>query len=292
MTRNFLPKAVLTLLFFTAALSISFTHKPMVKEYTLKDAIVSKAIQFQIKSNGKYSGLSLVGNVKNNLKSTIKLSIPAGTLYHPEDSGEQTLIQLEDIYLTLSPSASKQISLDAFCTEASDRCPSEGKTMTIGENKNASLNSLIGYIKGKDINKSAYQDGVWAVSDHKSVSNIVAENKATKEFRTFVASLTGQKDTWFTSPQEIQLDEQGNFNYETVNVSGRISFDCSAGDRVRQDIYSSNGEPVFVSQKYMTARTNHVNYTFNLKVRGWEKGAYYIRIHNGNDELAKYEFSI
>jgi hypothetical protein len=42
----------------------------------------------------------------------------------------------------------------------------------------------------------------------------------------------------------------------------------------------------------MTAQSGNVNYAFNLAVRGWEKGTYYIRVHDGTKELGRYEFTI
>ena len=292
MKKSTLLKSTSAILVYCALLSLSFATSSGIKEMTLQEAIATKSIDVKFLSNGKYSGTSIIAQIKNSNRSKIKLTIPAGTLYHPEDNGEQSLIQLEDVYLTLLPSSSETTSIAAFCSEANDRSPSSNSTMQIGKSKDPSLLKMITYLKKNSVNKESYQDAVWAISDKKSVSNIVADDSSTRAFRTFIATITNQKDTWFTSPQHVQVDNQGNFIYETVNIAGKISFDCSKGDKVRQDIYHSNGEPVFVSEKYMTAQTNHVNYSFRLKVKGWEKGEYYIRIHNGIKDLATYEFSV
>ena len=79
---------------------------------------------------------------------------------------------------------------------------------------------------------------------------------------------------------------------ETLKISGKLSFDCAAGTKVRQDIHKGNGEVFYASDKTMTAARSHVNYEFHLSVMGWEKGTYYIRIHDGTNELGKYEFTV
>lgn len=282
----------LTSLIYLSLLLFSSLSPLSTEEINMHAAIASKKIQVHVLSNGKYSGNSLNAEFKNTTNKTLKVIIPAGTIFNPEDNGEQTLIQLEDVYLTLNPGATGRTEIPAFCSESNDRCPTDNTQMHITKNTNPTFEKMIKYINGKNIDKSAYQDAVWAISDKKPISNIVADNPETEAFRKHIASITGQKDSWFTSPQNVALDEAGNFSYETVNISGRLSFDCAKGDKVRQDIYLENGEPVFVSEKYMTASSNHVNYSFRLKVKGWEKGGYYIKIHNGTKELAKYEFSI
>ena len=164
--------------------------------------------------------------------------------------------------------------------------------MSIAENTDPKFNKLFAYLKGKKITKTTYQDAVWAISDNYSVANIVAENPTDKAFRKYVADLTGQKNTWFTSPQSVQIDEDGNFNMETVKISGRLSFECPRGTKVHQDIHKENGEMFHEGKRTMTAGGSNVNYAFHLAVMGWEKGVYYIRVHDGTNELGKYTFTV
>lgn len=278
----------LTLLF----IFFSFTEDNYAVQTTLQDAITNKTIVANAVSNGKYSGKSVNLQLSNNTNQSIQVLIPAGTLYYPKNDDEQTLIQLEDQLITLTPNGKTTPSIGAFCTEASDRCPTESESFRIGKTSNPKFNQLVGFVKGKNISKSNYQDAVWAVSDNKSVSNINAELPVDKEFRKFVASLTGQKDTWYTTPQNVTVDDHGNFNMETVLIHGDLSFTCAKGAKVYQDIHKENGEVFFHSDKSMTSLSGKVDYNFRLSVKGWERGKYYIRIHDGTKELSRYNFEI
>ena len=274
-------------------LSIAFTIKTFLpQKLALTDAIKSKTVTAQVLSNGKYSGNSVNMTLINLTNLPIQILVPAGTKYNTEDPGEQTLIQMEDHLIVINAKGSYTGKLAAFCSEATDRCPTENNEMKITVNTDPRFNKLFAYIKDKSIDKSTFQDAVWAISDNRSVSNIVAENKTAEDFRVYVAVITGQKNTWFTSPQQVQVDDAGNFNYETVIISGKLEFDCTKGKNVHQDIHKENGEVRFKSDKTMTAQTGHITYTFKLSVKGWEKGNYYVNIHDGTNKLAKFEFSI
>lgn len=270
----------------------SFSPEGLVKELDLLEAIEAKLITVDAVSNGKYSGYSVILNLKNNTNQNLKIHVPAGLKYNPEDNGEQTLIQLNEQFVALKPNASYDGKIAAFCTEASDRCPSENSGMKITKNNDSKMNELIAYLKGKNITKSTYQDAVWAISDNHAVSNIVADTPQDIAFRKKIAEITGQKNNWYTSPQNVQVDEYGNFTQETVKISGMVEFTCPKGTEVRQDIMTSDGEVFFSSDRTMRAAYGNVTYKFNLAVRGWDKGDYYLRIHDGNSEFARYDFSI
>lgn len=107
-----------------------------------------------------------------------------------------------------------------------------------------------------------------------------------------MADITGQKNPWFNSPQHVTIDEQGNINMETVLIAGQLEFVCEKGTMVHQDIYKANGEPVLISDKTMQAKYGNVRYRFQMQVKGWEKGEYYIKLHDGNQEITRYEFSV
>lgn len=281
------------LLSFFVLTTVSFQSTD--KQYrliTLKEALLKKWITVETKSNGKYSGRSVEMTLTRLTSTPLKIVIPAGTTYIPANEEEQTLLQLEDHFADLSTHGAEQIEIAAFCMEAADRCPQSEVEMEISTVQHAKLTELIAYLKGKTIAKSVYQDAVWAISDHHSVSSIVAETQEEQDFRAYVASLTGQKNTWYTSPQQTHVDEQGTIHRSTLRISGRLAFECPPGTQVHQDIYRANGAPFFLSEKTMTAKYGKVTYQFHLQVTGWEKGDYVIKIHDGKNDLAQYAFTV
>lgn len=270
----------------------AFTSPYSQKEISLKDAISNNTVSAQITSNGDYSGNSIILSITNNTRANLNIKIPAGTLYHPEEDEEQTLIQLEDEFIVLSPKETYNGELAAYCTESDDRCPTEDGTMKMASTERKEFIDFLEYLKGKNFDESTFQDAVWAISDGHSISHIVAEEEEEKELRSYVAELTDQDDTWYTSPRNVQVDESGNFNYETVNIEGDLEFDCTRGAKVRQDIYKANGEAMFISEKFLVINSTHASYWFKAHVTGWEKGEYFIKIHDGVNEIARFPFTV
>ena len=276
---------------FLSTLS-SFSPESIVKEVELLDAINQNLVTVNASSNGKHSGYSVLFNVKNNTAQNLKIHIPAGLKYHPEDNGEQTLIQLKEQFVSLQPSGNYNGRIAAFCTEASDRCPSQNTSMRITKNTDKKLSELVSFLKENTATKSTFQDAVWAISDNHSISNIVADSPQDIKFRKKIAEITGQKNIWYTSPQNVRIDEDGSFNYETIRIAGTLEFTCPKGTDVKQDIMKSNGDVFHASDRTMRAVYGNVTYKFNLAVMGWEKGEYYIKIHDGTTEYARYVFRV
>lgn len=275
-----------------SAFSTSTKTTNELVEISIFDAIKAKTITATLFSNGKYSGNSVDVKIINLTSQPMKLIVPAGSKYSTDNEDEQTLIQLEDQFIALQPNQTYTGKVAAFCTEASDRCPTTASAMKLTKNTNPKFTALSEYIKGKIIDKSTFQDAVWAISDGHSVSNIAAEDQASQDFRKKVAEITGQKNPWFSSPQNVTIDDRGNFNMETVLIAGQLEFLCTKGTMVHQDIYKANGEAVLISDKTMQARYGDVRYRFQIRVTGWEKGEYYIKLHDGTNEITRYAFSV
>ena len=292
MNSNFSKFAKIGSILVVFALFSAFSDNSTVLKLNIHDAIKNKSIVSTITSNGKHSGYSVELKLHNTTSNSINLLIPAGTTYSTSEDGEQTLIQLEEQLVTLQPKQTLTTKVAAFCTEASDRCPTASSEMKIAPTTNKKLTELTTYIKGKPIDKTTFQDAVWAISDGHSVANIAANDPTTLAFRKQVAALTGQKNTWFTSPQSVHIDEDGNFQLETKHIHGRLDFVCEKGAMVHQDIHKANGDIMFKSDKTMQARSGNVGYTFHIQVKGWEKGDYYINLHDGTNQIAKYDFKV
>ncbi|MCF6280484.1 MAG: hypothetical protein L3J14_09080, partial [Flavobacteriaceae bacterium] len=161
-------------IFLTTFLFLIFSNSstPVVREFSIFDAINNKSITAQFESIGKYSGNSVYSMLVNNTSSDIKLLIPAGTLYIPENDGEQTLIQLEDDFIVIHKNETIIHRFSGFCTEFNDRVPTTQNSMRIAQNKNQKLGKLIQYMKGKDIDHEAYKGAVWEITDNEKFSNI------------------------------------------------------------------------------------------------------------------------
>lgn len=283
---------IAVLLLSATFLLSSLTFNPPVKKLTVQEALQQNLITLDVISNGGYSEKSVKLRLKNNSRSALSLLLPGGTIYEPENGDEQTLIQLEDKEILVNGNGSFNGSIDAFCTEASDRCPSENGNFTIGSTNNDKLKKLVTFLGENKMKSDNFQSAVWAITDDHSVSNIDPNEAKSKALRKYLCEITGKKDNWYTSPQDVDVDPYGNFNFETVRINGEIGFDCNRGKKISEDICNAEGQVMFSSSSTFTPMTDHVRYNFNLSVKGWEKGDYYVLIKDETGELARFEFQV
>ena len=258
----------------------------------LETALKEGRISVDFNSTGTYHGQSVNMNLKSNSGSPIKLRIPAGTLFFSEDKGEQELLTVYDHIIALQPRSQQQQSISAYCSEASDRCPVKGGKFTFSKTDDARLKKLLVFFKTNKVSEGAVQDAVWAITDRKPVSNIDHQIPADKELRKFVASMNGQSDPWYSTPQHRNVRTGGEIVSETVIVKGDLSFTCNKGALVYQEIVKKDGTLMHKSNKTNTVRTGNVDFSFSLKVMGWEKGEYSLKVKDGSQVLAEYPFQI
>ena len=258
---------------------------------TMSEAIKKGLVSTTVDSNGKTSYSEVHMTVKNKTKSDQRILIPAGTTYLPDDPNEQELIQLEDEILVLRGLEEKELTIKTYCTELSDRCPNG--EFALSKNSNEELDELIAYIKKNPADKIAFQDAVWAITDKESVSTMPNNSHEDRAFRSHVADLSGQENTWYTSPSRNSIDPLGHINRETVQISGELSFDAGKAMRVHEEIQNASGHTIIKSEHHMQLRGGNVTYQFNIRVRGWQKGVYYVKVINdARETLVKKEFRV
>lgn len=284
----FLPLALLASVFIISAQNAP----PPEVETTLTKAIADGSIEADVRSIGKHSGRSVKLTVTNTTNKSLKVVVPAGTTYVPGEDKEQTLIQLEEDFFVLEPNGSKTHMIAAFCTEASDRSPASGGEFKISKSSNKKLNEAIAYMEGKKIDKKSYQDVVWAITDDHSVSHIQAPDSQTKVFRAYLAELTGQKDTWYTSPRQHAVNEQGYIVSETVIIKGQIEFPSDGTSIIRQEVIDKDGVVRFARPPRTPMKSRKVTMDFTIRVRGWEAGDYTLRILKDDEVLKTYPFEL
>tara|TARA_B110000285_G_scaffold116400_1_gene131919 strand:+ start:902 stop:1768 length:867 start_codon:yes stop_codon:yes gene_type:complete len=287
--RQLLSLLIFSLIYFIA--SSFLISRSLKNSLDLQTAINQKKITAEIKSNGNYSDESVDYVISNNTNQILTIKIPSGTLFHPKDSGEQTLVLIQENVLTLKSKEKREGTFNAYCTESNDNCPTSDDEMTLGRNTNPQLDSLLQHFRNNKINSSQYQQAIWCVTDGKNVSNIV-NNSHYAELREYVSELTGQENTWYSTPQNVQVNSNGSIVSTTKAITGEISFHCNKGTQVFQDVHDGNGQKLISTEPYRTVRDGKITYTFTIKVKGWDEGNYYVRLHDGRTEIKKYSFQI
>lgn len=263
-----------------------------ITEIDFHEALSKTMISVEPVSNGKHSGKSVQLKLNNLTTKRIAVKIPALTTYLPKNNEEQTLLQVEEMIVELNQNEVKQILVPAFCSKLRDRSPKRGGVFFIGKSENDKFSKLAEYIQKNPQSKYNYQEAVWAISDNQPISHMRIETPEDKAFRKFMSGLTGQKESWYSSPQETYVDPYGNINRETVRISGGLKFNSDGVSKVYQAIYDSTGNALFKGTERQLKKIDNVEMTFSIKVKGWKKGNYEVHVLSNEMILKKFPFIV
>ncbi|TNE55082.1 MAG: hypothetical protein EP338_05050 [Bacteroidetes bacterium] len=279
-------------LLLTIFLLSSVSRESKILELDLHEAIAQNVISWQGLATGNYDGESIKAKIKNLSRKKVRILIPAGTYFRAEATDEQNLVTTEDLIVELNPSSGSSKVLNGFCFNASKRCPGEGKAFTPEKKTNEELVALTKFLKGKKYDNDVLQSAVWTISDRRSISSVYGKDQdAILALREELSKITGLKNPWYSSPERRSLDRNRNINRETVMVHGDIRFECPEGAKVHQEIRDAAGN-VKAKDEETPLRAGNVRYRFNVQVRGWERGTYFVKLMNGDQELVSREFEI
>jgi hypothetical protein len=256
------------------------------------DAVTFGALGYIEALEQGFSQNSIALKITNKTADDLKLIVKAGSVFYSTDPGEQELVLPIDHLILVKSRAQVHEQLSAYCTESSDKVPAQNGKLTMKQSSNKKLLDLTTYFNKNKLSSVTYQDAIWSVTDQHQISNIVVNTKEDRDLRTFIAGLTGLKDVWYSSPQERVVSPDRQIIQETVTISGDLSFNTKVGAIVHQEIHNKETGLLFKSDKRNTIKTGNVDYSFTIKVRGWDKGEYEIRVLEGSTLIANYPFSI
>lgn len=258
---------------------------------SLEEAIKAGKVDVNVHSNDSRSYSNVYITVKNLSSNSQRILVPAGTLYTPDEDDEQELIQLNDEILVIKPKEENTFEIKTYCTEAHDRSPDGSFSLNV--NKNEKFKTLISYVQNNPGITAGLQDAVWAISDNENINNVPGGSETQNSFREFLSGVTGQENSWYSSPQQYDVDPYGNINRETVNITGDLEFTASRAMRVHEEIQDGNGETLIKSDRSFQLRGGNVKYQFAIRVKGWEKGTYFVKVLNEeSEELVVREFQV
>lgn len=278
-------------LFSGIGLIVSFTSSTNEIKISLNEALQKGFIHCKSSSTGSFNGQCIKLQLENNTIRPFQLFIPAGTLFHPSDQGEQTLITVEQQFISLAPSSNKVENIHAYCSEHSDKCPSGGSYFTIGTNKNPKFDSLFVFLKNKSL-PSSQQDIVWAIADNTPVSNIAMDSKSLREIRSFLCKLTGQEEVNYSMDMATSINKQGFIEQKPIQLKGFVNFDVPDSKWIHQEVYDENGKLKFKSNQAFEIPKGTSDYTFNIGVKNWNSGKYILKLKAGSEVIETYPFKV
>ena len=260
---------------------------------TLEDALAKKMVTCRYNSNGQYSGESVELSITNLTGTPLQISIPVGTVFKPNDEGDQDLIVVEQQVIALNGKSTGNQTLDGFCMEANDHAPAAENGMKLSKTTNPKLKELATFLNGKGYDSDMIQSAVWIVSNDHSIGDIDQDSEKGKALRTYLSTLTGQKDPWYETTREHVVRPDRVIENNPVSVNGKIQFVSDGKIKIHEVVQKADGEVKNTSSEIEFPRAGKWNYQFTLTVKGWEKGNYEVKVmDNNNKVLETFPFTI
>jgi hypothetical protein len=266
--------------------------KVVPKTVTLEDAVTQKMVSCKLISNGNYSGESVAVSLTNLTGTPLNVIIPAGTVFRPDDTGDQDLIVVEQQAIALNGKASVNQVLDGFCMEAHDSAPTTDNGMRLAKTDNKHLQDLAAFLDGKGYDAQTVQSAVWAVSDHEPISTIGNGDEKGKALRTFLSQLTSRPDPWYATKVERHITPERRIETNPVSVNGKIRFTSDGSVKIHEVVQKVGGEIKNTSEEIEFPKKGNWNYEFTLTVKGWEKGDYVVNVMEGTKLVKAFPFTI
>ena len=263
------------------------------KQLLFKDAIAQNKMKCVLTANGGHQDKSVKAKLTNLGNSAIEIKIPYGTVFQPNDDGDQDLLMVQDELIVLQPKQTKEFLLDAYCIESNDSSPMALETMTFRTLKATDpLAKLCASMHTKKYIPTDIQSAVWAVSDNGPIEYLSNANPNTNNLRETVCSLTGRENTWYNVDANRRITEDRRIETSSTSVSGKISVTLTAKANIQTKVVDKDGTTKFSMSPKVFDRAGTWGYAFNLKVSGWEKGDYTAIILQDGKEIKSYPFSV
>lgn len=265
-----------------------------VETISLEQAIKDKLISITFQSNGSYSGKSLLCKVKNLKAKSFKISVPAGSYFKAPSEDEQNLIVPQEQIFVMNANESKNVLVNGFCCNLSNRAPKKDGNFTLIPSKAPKeMPKLLVFLKGKKYEDHTLQDAIWAITNKSSVTNIRGDDeKSITALRKELFAITGQKEDWYQSPQQTTVNEDRSINRETASIMGDLEYEAKKGAKVHTEVHSPEGEVKMKTDDNVLGMSGTLSFHFEVAVKGWKKGKYQVKIIENTKVIKSYDFNV
>lgn len=262
---------------------------------TLEQAIAQGKVQATVLpfgDKGYSEGLRV--DVKNISGKTIRLSMPKGTIFVPDNGEEQTLVTSEDEVFALSSGQTKQIIQMGFCTELHDHGSKSESTFTLSVSNNANLLNVLGLIDSLRISDhDCIQHAVWAITDNNSLGYVQLDDTLKARLvRERLSALTRQPMPWYETQSEIVITPEREFVIQAKEVTGQIVINSDVPIVLQGRVEDSNGKVLYTNPNPSRSDEGETTFDYLLHVEGWAKGTYYVIYTCNGKEIINQPFEL
>ncbi|MBN9295107.1 MAG: hypothetical protein J0G96_14105 [Flavobacteriia bacterium] len=260
----------------------------------ISDALKQHKIKIKTSFNqlGK-DGIALV--LTNPGTQTISIKIPAGTIFHPESDEEQTLMNVEEMLISLAPQQTKKINTGGYCTMLKKHCPKSENAFKIEETNNEKLLSFIDFLKTNTVSPDNYQAAIWALTDNEEISSILPLTEADKKLREHIAKLTNRKNPWYSSEQQVQAEQGRPIQRNRVDIQGELFVKLQENTEFTVSVENAAHEvKLEMPGTHLIEKNVENSFSFKVSVKEWEIGKYSVvlRKKSNKAKIAFHDFNV
>lgn len=275
-----------SLLFVLSIFSVNALH--------LEQAISEKKVT--VKTNFNFLGKQgITLTILNNTTSPLKIEIPAGTIFEPENEDEQTLMNVEEKILAMKPKETTVVEVDGYCIMADKRCPKTANNFTISHVNHQNLNSFLGFIQKEKVSEMNLQAAIWAITDNEDIGAIEPTLDGDVKLREHISKMTGRENPWYTRKQEIIATPGEVIQRRSADVRGELEIFAQNNMKVIMTVENDQNEVKVKFKNVMKLVKNSENsFNFRIRVNTWEVGNYRVVIRKAdtNEEVKRFDFEI
>jgi hypothetical protein len=221
--------------------------------------------------------------IKNISGKAMRLIIPIGTIFEPEDSSVQVRFIAENGELLLANKEIKTISLSSVCTEATRKSPLAENTFKYESNPKGQLLQLIQYLQKQKtpFGKSDIQSAVWAITNQHRIEAI-----SDTTLKATLSKITGQKPQSYKFTYKHQnIPGQVAYREKELRVEGLFRYGTEKDITAHLGLYDKDGKLVKMLRTNMLHRRGQHSFRFDFTLVNIKPGDFFIRLTTGQEIL-------
>ena len=284
-----------------AVFAVGTSFRGTQQEISAIQALKNGWIKVDLIGKGGHSGSCVKLDVQNLKRSPLKIRFNPGNLLNSKINSEQDLLIAKEQEVILAENQKRSADLKAYCCQSQNIVPQFGSSFKLTNHGSDKIHKLTKFMNALKLPDNIIQSAVWSVSNDAPVSNISYFQSDSKvpgikrnvdSLRNFVCKLTGRANPWFSTPQQRVITTQRMVASSPVEVFGSISYELKENSRLHYELLNPNGQLIYSNLGEQEMSKGKWDYNFSLKVSGYPKGEYLVRIKTDQNLITEQKFII
>jgi len=257
------------------------------KSIGLIDALEKGWISLEAEGTGGHQDRSLRLKILNQKKKKLEINIPAGLIFHSQDSLLQDLIITQSQLFALEKNQKRSIRVYGMCIQASNGSPRENSSFNYGGHAERKLAKLVRYIDLKNIKNYSAQEAIWCITDKHRLEFIGDPGLA-----VFVAELLEKPiPNYYIQHARQERHGQAAFVERPSIIKGSFKYQNDMDRTVSFGLYDGEGDLRYLAFENQEQKKGFIKFKFYFEVRNIPKGTYYARLKSGDELVSEMKIS-